>query len=56
MFHLLYGEKNTRLFKKQKLRLLVNFFKYFIRARRKGVPLWYTVAYFLICCDDNLIS
>jgi radical SAM superfamily enzyme YgiQ (UPF0313 family) len=50
------GKRILRLFKKQKLRLLGNFFRYFIRARRKGVPLWYAIAYFLICCDDNLIS
>jgi radical SAM superfamily enzyme YgiQ (UPF0313 family) len=50
------GKRIIRLFKKQGLRLFLNFFKYFIRARKKGVPLWYALAYFLICCDDNLIS
>jgi len=50
------GKRIFRLLKKQKFRLLLNFCRYFIRARRKGVPLWYTAAYFLICCDDNLIS
>lgn len=50
------GRRVLRLFWKQRLGLIANFFRYFIRARKNGVPLWYTVGYFLICCEENALT
>lgn len=50
------GKRIIRLLIKQKFRLIKNFIIYFIRARKNDVPLWYTAAYFLICCEENLIT
>lgn len=48
------GKRVLRLILKQKLKIFKNFIVYFIRARRNNVPLWYTAAYFLICCEENV--
>lgn len=50
------GKRITRLLLKQKFRLVGNFIKYFVRGHKNGVPLWYRVAYFLICCEDNALT
>ncbi len=45
-----------RLMWKQKHRFFINLVRYMWRAKRDGVDLEYAVAYFLICCGDNLTS
>ena len=47
------GKRILRLLGRQKLAFFKNFIVYFLRARRNHVPLWYTAAYFLICCEEN---
>ena len=47
------GKRVIRLLLQQKFRLFKNFIVYFVRGRRNNVPLWYTVGYFLICCEEN---
>jgi radical SAM superfamily enzyme YgiQ (UPF0313 family) len=50
------GRRVIKLFFRQKFGLLKNFIGYYIRGHKKGIPLWYRAAYFLICCEENLIT
>ncbi len=45
-----------RLIRQQKHRFFINLVRYMWRAYRDGVEFQYAVAYFLICCRDNLTS
>ena len=46
----------AKLMWRQKHRFFINLVAYMWRAWREGVSLQYAVAYFLICCGDNLTS
>ena len=46
----------AKLMWRQKLRFFTNLVAYMWRAWREGISLEYAVAYFLICCGDNLTS
>lgn len=50
------GKRILRLLINQKFKLVSNYIRYFIRGRKNGIPLWYITAYFLICCEENLMS
>ena len=45
-----------RLLKRHKLKLFINFARYMRRAFKERVPIWYAIAYFIICCEENLIT
>ena len=55
-FSYFIGRRILRLICQQKLRFFINLAAYIWRARKDGVSFQYTVAYFLICCGDNLTS
>jgi len=50
------GKRIMRLLIRQHFKLGRNFIRYFMRGRRLNVPLWYRIAYFLICSEENLIT
>lgn len=50
------GGRTIRLIKKQGFKLIRNFFGYMRYAFKEEVPMWYAIAYFIICCEDNLIT
>ena len=50
------GRRILKLIWKQKHRFFINLVRYMWQARRDGVDFQYAVAYFLICCGDNLTS
>jgi len=54
--YFIVGRRFFRLLLKQKFKLILNFIKYFIHAKKHNIPLWYTVGYFIICCEENLIT
>jgi len=50
------GKRILRLFIKQRFRLITNFLRYYMRGRKNNIPPWYRIGYFLICCEENVIT
>jgi len=55
-FSYFIGRRILKLMWQQKHRFFINLVRYMWRAKKDGVGLQYAVAYFLICCGDNLTS
>ena len=55
-FSYFIGRRILRLMWRQKHRFFINLVAYMWHAWRAGVSFEYAVAYFLICCGDNLTS
>jgi len=56
MFFYFISRRILRLIYRQKWRFFINLARYMFHAWREKVSFEYTVAYFLICCGDNLTS
>jgi radical SAM superfamily enzyme YgiQ (UPF0313 family) len=56
MFLYFISKRILRLILKQKHRFFLNLIRYMLHARKTRVSFEYAVAYFLICCGDNLTS
>lgn len=50
------GKRIIALLLSQKIRFIRNFLRYYWRGHKRHVPVWYRIAYFLICCEENLIT